>query len=89
MWKFQTFSIVLILREINFGESKSSETAVFPSFLVFSDLEKRTEKGAFLTKTLFFLVGIYWMEKIEEKGEIAKMKSKYGQNYCQSDFNIA
>ena len=29
MWKFQDFSVDQILREINFGESKSSKTAVF------------------------------------------------------------
>jgi len=29
MWKFQDFSVTLILREINFGEFKSSKTAVF------------------------------------------------------------
>ena len=29
MWKFQDFSITQILREINFGDSRSAETAVF------------------------------------------------------------
>ena len=29
MWKFQYFSVIQILREINFGGSRSSETAVF------------------------------------------------------------
>ena len=29
MWKFQDFSIVQILREINFVESRSSNTVVF------------------------------------------------------------
>ena len=30
--KFQDFSVIHILREINFGESKSSKTAVFAIF---------------------------------------------------------
>ena len=29
VWKFQNFSVTQILREINFGESKSHEFAVF------------------------------------------------------------
>ena len=29
VWKFQDFSVIQILREINFGESRSSKTAVF------------------------------------------------------------
>ena len=29
VWKFQDFSVILILREINFGEFRSSQTAVF------------------------------------------------------------
>ena len=29
MWKFQDLSITQILREINFGESRSSQTAIF------------------------------------------------------------
>ena len=29
MWKFQNFSPTQILREINFGESRSSKTAVW------------------------------------------------------------
>ena len=29
MWKFQNFSAAQILREINFGESRGSKTAVF------------------------------------------------------------
>ena len=29
LWKLQDFSKVQILREINFGESKSSKTAIF------------------------------------------------------------
>ena len=29
MWKFENFSVIQILREINFGESRSSKTAVF------------------------------------------------------------
>ena len=32
VWKFQDFSIIQILREINFGESGSSEAAVFAFF---------------------------------------------------------
>ena len=31
-WKFQDFSVTHILREINFGESRSSKTAVFAFF---------------------------------------------------------
>ena len=33
MWKFQDFSVTQILREINFGESRSSKTAGFFSIL--------------------------------------------------------
>ena len=29
VWKFQDFSVTQILREINYGESRSSKTAVF------------------------------------------------------------
>ena len=29
VWKFQDFSVTQILREINFGESRSSKTAVY------------------------------------------------------------
>ena len=29
VWKFQNFSVTQILREINFGESRSYESAVF------------------------------------------------------------
>ena len=29
VWKFQDYSVVQILREINFGESRSSKTAVY------------------------------------------------------------
>ena len=29
VWKFQDFSVTLILREINFGVSRSSKTAIF------------------------------------------------------------
>ena len=32
MWKFHDFSVRHILREINYGESKSSKTAVFAIF---------------------------------------------------------
>ena len=32
VWKFHDFSVTQILREINFGESKSSKTAVFVIF---------------------------------------------------------
>ena len=40
MWKFQDFSITQILREINFGEFRSSENAVFAYFrlLIFVNL---------------------------------------------------
>ena len=29
VWKFHDFSVIQILREINFGESRSSKTAIF------------------------------------------------------------
>ena len=29
MWKIQDFSVIQILREINFGDSRSSKTAIF------------------------------------------------------------
>ena len=32
VWKFQDFSVIQVLREINFGESRSSKTAVFTGF---------------------------------------------------------
>ena len=32
VWKSQDFSVILILRETNFGESRSSKTAVFAFF---------------------------------------------------------
>ena len=32
VWKCQDFSVIQILREINFGESRSSETAIFRNF---------------------------------------------------------
>ena len=32
MWKFQDFSVMQILRQINFGESRSSESAFFAIF---------------------------------------------------------
>ena len=32
MWKFQDFSVTHILREINFGESRSYKTVVFANF---------------------------------------------------------
>ena len=32
VWKFQEFSVSQILREINFGESRSVETAIFAIF---------------------------------------------------------
>ena len=32
VWKFQNFSVIQNLREINFGESRSSKTAVFGIF---------------------------------------------------------
>jgi len=32
MWRFQIFSVSKILREINFGELKSSKTAIFCNF---------------------------------------------------------
>ena len=31
-WKLKNFSVIQILREINFGESKSSKTVVFAIF---------------------------------------------------------
>ena len=31
-WEFQDFSVIQILREINFGESRSSKTANFCNF---------------------------------------------------------
>ena len=34
MWKFQDFSVIQILREINFGESRSYQTAVFALFWI-------------------------------------------------------
>ena len=42
MWKFQDFSVTQILREINFGESRTSKMAVFAILgaLNFVDLEK-------------------------------------------------
>ena len=50
MWKFQDFSVIEILREINFGEYKSSKTAYlaimetlnFGNFVNFS-LQKRAK----------------------------------------------
>ena len=40
MWKFHDFSVIQILREIHFGESRSAKTAVFTIFgaLNFVDL---------------------------------------------------
>ena len=40
VWKFQDFSIAQILREINFGDSRSAKSAVFAIFgaLNFVDL---------------------------------------------------
>ena len=40
VWKFQVFSVIQILREINFGESRSSKTAVLAisGALIFVDL---------------------------------------------------
>jgi len=40
VWKFHDFSVTQILREINFGESKSSKTIIFAIFgaLRFVDL---------------------------------------------------
>ena len=32
VWKFQDFSVTQILREINYGESRKSKTAVFAIF---------------------------------------------------------
>ena len=32
VWTFHDFSVILILREINFGESRSSKTADFAIF---------------------------------------------------------
>ena len=32
VWKFQDFSVIHILREINFGEFRSSKNAVFAIF---------------------------------------------------------
>ena len=32
LWKFHDFSVTQILREINFGESRSAETAIFAIF---------------------------------------------------------
>ena len=32
MWKFENFSVIQILREINIGEPRSSKTPVFPVF---------------------------------------------------------
>ena len=32
MWKIQEFSVIQILREINFGDSRSAETAFFGNF---------------------------------------------------------
>ena len=32
VWKFQNFSVIQILREINFGESESFEIAIFANF---------------------------------------------------------
>ena len=29
MWKLQDYSVIQILREINFGDSRSSKTAIF------------------------------------------------------------
>ena len=34
VWKFQDFSVIQILREINLGESRSSETAILTIFRV-------------------------------------------------------
>ena len=36
VWKFQDFFVTYILREINFGDSKSSKTAVFANFWALS-----------------------------------------------------
>ena len=36
MWKFENFSVIPILREINFGESRSSKTAVFAVYVALS-----------------------------------------------------
>ena len=32
VWKFQDFSVIQILREIKFGESRSSKTAILANF---------------------------------------------------------
>ena len=32
VWKFQDFSVIQILREINFGKFRTSTTAIFPFF---------------------------------------------------------
>ena len=38
LWKFEDFSVTQILREINFVESRSAETAIFANFDNFRDL---------------------------------------------------
>jgi len=39
VWKFQDISVIQILREINFGESKNFKTAVFVIFAIFGFLQ--------------------------------------------------
>ena len=53
MWKFQDFSVIQILREINFGESRSSKNAVFAIF-----------RGS-----EFSYFGNFWLSKSEKINE--------------------
>ena len=43
MWKFQDFSVIQILREIDFKESRSSKTAVFAISVDFVNVTKNAE----------------------------------------------
>ena len=39
MWKFHDFTIAQILREINFGESRSSKTVIFAILVALNSIQ--------------------------------------------------
>ena len=74
MWKFQHFSITQILREVNFGECKSSKTAVFA---IFGILEVQNLPFYYIQSLLILIFVnffIFWRLKCTKRTKVTTPK---------------
>ena len=77
MWKFYDFSITQILREVNFGDSRSVKSAILPHLQVLN--------FDFYQIWHFLKAEIYQINKIQSP-KIGKKGSFRPSRFCKIDF---